>query len=543
MKILNEELVKIKRLMGIKKINEDVTSSEGTTNPEDAVEPENIVGAAFNANEFLQDIADELVGKKLLPYMEEVLEKTGLIKSGKVVINKVTNAFEKIEFEKLSSTELSIVMRQPLVREAMEKSVLSKIKGGAQTFLTDKTLRKLIGPTACKLVDTYVAETANVLRPPDFIKKISNVGEVLKQFFQMDDLVDFLKYKWKSSVRLQGVFTVGSKELEKKMAKLNDEIKIIADNYSAALKSGTVTDYSSFRKEIFEKLTVYKRMGQQIKRNCLENLLKVLPQNVQDRLDIPEATNSYSEKKLNELWDYICEKGGPEAKQYETKYTSYIQGWIKMFAEKDVRGQRILRTLTTWDARINSEFTNNIKALKFGRTSFLAREIIRRSMIMAVVTGSIDYLLAMKENVTGNPFSLFGHSFEPIVKWEKNDENTNFTSTSGYKYMAQHILSATLERFKSHPIESLSEQGPLLILINRAMSDPRLQRKRSIYESETYKQQEIAMLTELHKNDPEYKKLTTDQEKTEYDDNAKQAFQIQYANDLKDWEELKNSEK
>ena len=231
MKILNEELVKIKRLMGIKKINEDVTSSEDTTNPEDAVEPENIVGAAFNANEFLQDIVDELVGKKVLPYMEEVLEKTGLIKSGKVVINKVTNAFEKIEFEKLSSTELSIVMRQPLVREAMEESVLSKIKGGAQTFLTDKTLRKLIGPTACKLVDTYVAETANILKPPDIIKKISNIGQVLKEFFQMDDLVDFLKYKWKSSVRLQGVFTVGSKELEKKMAKLNDEIKIIADEY------------------------------------------------------------------------------------------------------------------------------------------------------------------------------------------------------------------------------------------------------------------------------------------------------------------------
>lgn len=574
-KILTEEITRIKKMMGIK---EDISPIEFGPKPK---------FIQFLESFFGKDI--EALSK------EEMIERfknsgTKLSENAMLFGNALEDVISKLKKGVLGEAEKSFVssvirMINPNGVTKMAESIVDSIKK-SQPNTADEVINMLLDPRypneelipflqkqfpqmddiSLTLLREELQKTEINVNPkfdikpeppkPEPIKpeppnpkptpntKDGGLGNMLIEFFKVQDFVDFLKYKWDTNKWINKSFTTGQeKGFSAQMEKLNNEIVAIAEEYNKALNSGVTTDYSKFRREIFQKLTVFRNMSQQIKRNCFENLLKALGEEnkkVVERLNIREATNSYSEKKLNELWDYITEKNGVASK-FETKYTTYAQGWIKLFTEKDKRGYRILNLLVNWDARLNREFNNNVLALKYGRASVIGRELFKRALIMAGFAGAIDYFLAMKENVKGSPVNIFGREFEPLVKWS-NEASGDFGVWEGYKYLGTHILSASFERFKSNPIEGVAAQGPLIALFNRAMSDANLQRKRNQYETQAFEIQKNEFLNNLHLTDPNYKNLTDSTQKAKYDQDSIEAFKLQYDNMMQDWEQLKEQE-
>ena len=380
---------------------------------------------------------------------------------------------------------------------------------------------------------------------PEDSKKFNESLKRLMEFFTIDNLIDVLKYKSKTNLWINKSFTRGTeKGFSDKMAEINKNIVAISDEYSEALKDNTTIDYTKYRERIFEQLTIFKRMGQQVKIECRDNLIKQLPSNVLAQLNTQKATESFNEKELTKLWNYITENNG-NAKDFETKYTTFVQGFLKIFTEKDKRGQRILRLLLNWDARLGSEFRNNILSRKFGRASVLSIELVKRAAILAGFYGAIDYWLALQENKNGLPVTIpeiipyiGGVQLEPLVKWDKDDNNTVW---GGTKYLAQHVLSAAWERFKTQPIESITNTGPLISLYETFITNPELQRKRTQVETQAFQIELQNFLDTLHKKDPNYLNLKDQSQKTKYDQDSTAAFTEQYKLMMKDWEQIKET--
>jgi hypothetical protein len=380
---------------------------------------------------------------------------------------------------------------------------------------------------------------------PEDSKKFNESLKKLMEFFTIDNLIDVLKYKTKTNLWINESFTSGKeKGFSDKMAEINKNIVSISNEYSEALKDNTTIDYTEYRKRIFEQLAIFKRMSQQVKIECRDNLIKQLPSNVLAQLNTQKATESFNEKELTKLWNYITENNG-NAKDFETKYTTFVQGFLKIFTEKDKRGQRILRLLLNWDARLGSEYRNNILSRKFGRASVLSIELFKRAAILAGFYGAIDYWLALQENKNGLPVTIpeiipyiGGVQLEPLVKWDKDNNNTVL---GGTMYLASHMLRAAWERFKTQPIESISNTGPLISLYETFITNPELQRKRTEVETQAFQIELKNFLDDLHKKDPNYLNLKDQSQKTKYDQDSTAAFTEQYKLMMKDWDQIKET--
>ena len=573
-KILTEEILRIQKIMGV--IKEDILFEQ----PE-APKLFELITKIFNKD--VSKITSEDVTKELENASNRIKVNPKLVADGFMsLLEKLeTGALNDADKEFMSSTIRAL---DPIGVESMANGVVNSIKS-TQPHTANQILDMLHDPrfpneellpylqkqfpniddASLTILRDQLQETPIEFKstpepkpqpepnpeptpeptPKPTPKKDGNLAKTLKEFFQVDNILDFFRYKTKTNLWLNSAFTKeDEKGFEDIMSDINDKIVEIANEYSDALNDNTTIDYSSYRKRIFEQLIIFKRMSQNVKIKCRENLLKQLPENVKNQLNIPEVNNSYTDQELNKLWNYITEQNG-DAKSFETKYTTFVEGFLKIFTEKNKRGKRILNLLLSWDARLNSEFRNNILSRKYGRASVLSIELVKRSVILAGFYGAIDYFLAMKENTSGLPLTipevvpyLGGTKFEPYTKWSKNNDNSVL---GGTQYMAQHFLSASYERFKTHPIESITTAGPLVSLYETFITDPNLQRKRNEVETQAFQIELQNFLNTLHKTDPNYLNLKDQSQKIKYDQDSTQAFKEQYKTMIEEWNEIKQT--
>lgn len=382
MKILNEELDKIKRLMGIREINEDVTSIDNT--------------ASKSGGELFLELMEEVATKKLEPWMEKKLEQTGLISSGKILYNKATSTIEKIEFAKLDAAELSLVMRQPVVRESM-RSLILKVEGGLETLSNNVKFRKMIGPTACKLIDSYVAETANTFTKPlkdVVVTGVKYLTNKVYTFFTENEFAQFVNTMFRNAVGKNFFYKLLQKTINGAEATaLRKEGEQLLEEYNNFLtnngEGGNIRfDTTPWEERIYNYLTRVRSLQDTLCKKIWDELSINMPEEV--RKNLLGWTDQMGMKRGGYFNVKQLKKLIGEIETLDPNITAQWTGWFQGFASifTDLFSfkfgnffRRVVNMSFFFETRLKSELLGNLKTVN----GSLAKAFIKESLIRVSV--------------------------------------------------------------------------------------------------------------------------------------------------------------
>ena len=526
---LNEEINKINRLL-----NNSVVFPEKKENIVENTPVNTALRYVFDVPLFLRKLGSRMIPKenkianKIISMLEDPLLRGVEFDAGTGVINRVF-------IKNMTDQQLVEFFRIPQVREALEdmaKNYRPRPDGPIVPFNLNNAsfpatfpnsefgrVVKAYQQAASKIANLTKYEKSVVIPFNRWFQKYWEGGKIIEYF------ADKVKYNHFARSIKDSITESKYQEFYEGLYKRAEKVGF---DYQNALKNPGVSNFTTHEKELTKILKEFELMTNNVKQQVFKKIYALLPPEVINRLDQTVIQNPNVDE-LTKLWDELS-KFNNDAKVVQEKYRYWFGGIMNIF--RDIKNRdggnvlkRTLNFLFTYDARLNREIKESIKAK--GRFGYFWREAFLRAGTVALWTGFIDYWLAKSKNDRGEAFKdpVFNTTFEPTMEWGQPEKFVD-NKTKGTEYFFKHVSTSGFKYLFKHPIKG-TQIGPVPRYIMAYFDDPERQKKKKFIETEVYQKELARMLEDLEK-DPKYMALSAVDKKGARDSSI-QAFEESYA--------------
>jgi hypothetical protein len=526
---LNEEINKISRLLNnsvvFPKKKENIQETPGPANP--------VLRYVFDLPLFLEKLGIRMIPKenKIANQIIDMLDNPTI---RGVEFDAGTGVVRKVFFRNMSDQQLVEFFRVPEVREALEdmaKNYRPRPDGPIVPFNLNNTAFPATFPNTefGRIVKAYQQATSKIANLTKIEKNVKiPLNQWIKKYWTGGKIVEFFTDKIKYNHFLREIRdSITETKYLKFYESLYSRAEKVGFNYQKALETPGVSNFSTYEKELIQILKEFEIMTNNVKQQVFKKIYSTLPTEVTSRLDQTVINNPKTDE-LTELWGELS-KFNTDAKVVQEKYTYWFGGIMNIFRDMKRGGggdalKRTINFLLTYDARLNREVKENIKAE--GRFGYFWREAFLRAGIIALWTGFIDYWLAKEKNDRGEAWKdpVLNTTFEPTKEWGQPEKFVD-NKTQGAWYFLKHMGMAGFTYLYEHPIKG-TQVGPVPRYVMAYFDDPERQKKKKFIETKIYQEELNRMLKDLEK-DPKYMALSAVDKKGARDSSI-QAFEESY---------------
>lgn len=525
---LNEEINKINRLL-----NNSVVFPEKKENIVENTPANAALRYVFDVPLFLQKLGSRIIPKeniianKIIGMLEDPLLRGIGFDAGTGVVNKVF-------IKNMNDQQLVEFFRIPQVREALEdmaKNYRPRPDGPIVPFNLNSASFPATFPNSefGRIVKAYQQAASRIA----FLTKREQIVTIpfnrwVQKYWQGGKIKEYFIDKVKYNHFLRSIKdSINESKYLQFYEGLYKRAEKAGFDYQYNLKNPGASNFIPGEDELIKILKEFELMTNNVKQQVFKKIYGSLPPEVINRLDETVKQNPKADE-LTILWGELSEFN-TDAKVVQEKYTYWFGGIMNIF--RDMKGRkggdalkRVINFLLTYDARLNREIKESIKAE--GRFGYFWREAFLRAGVVAIWTGFIDYWLAKSKNDRGEPFKdpLFNTAFEPTMEWSQ-PENFVDNKTKGAEYFMKHVLNSGFKYLYKHPIKG-TQIGPVPRYIMAYFDDPERQKKKKFIETEIYQKELARMLQDLEK-DPKFMALPAVDKKGARDSSI-QAFKESY---------------
>ena len=443
---LNEQLERINRLMP-----RILIETDETINVDEAA---TAVSNSIFARAF-EILENGLKGKNIDISFERLLEKWGLIVrenetlAPKIVFDKVTKRITKINWDRLTPTDLENFFKLQPIREAFEEQFITTNRININQFKTDQLARDFLKNVNLKFfttVETYINQSANIIDSNAAKNWLEKTQDYIKELFS-DIWYKGVTNWFNQNIGTKRIFQIFQTNLkDAESVKLREEGRELLKEYGAylnnegGLKPIETSEYEQKILNYLIKLNTYTRKKSKVIWN---EMMLNMPAEVRTQFfgtssAVGKIDPVFTLDKLGDLIDYF-QKMDPRIK---AEWTGWFQGFGRMFRDlfslswsrKGTFAKRLLNMGLAFETRLSEELLNNVEVqgnslwrafMKEAAIRIGVMYFIYPAMLSIKEIAKLQYLQSYGHSpyfgMAGNEWYKFMITFEPEYKDDKKE--------------------------------------------------------------------------------------------------------------------------